>query len=160
MGQGRSYEACTALRRLCVLVSPSLPAYVRAVVPPRAASSKAPPTSLPSTHPPARLPQEDALRAGLLLEQAAHCLLALAQAHTRKFAFHLVLAGLRYDMAEQKGLAQRAYRCAEWVDGRRNGGCAAASSRTVATQKNVLPPSLTVSPLPQPLPLPCVAAAK
>ncbi|KAL4458148.1 hypothetical protein ABPG75_013013 [Micractinium tetrahymenae] len=54
--------------------------------------------------------QEDSLRAGLLLEQAAHCLLALAPPHTRKFAFHLVLAGLRYDMAEQKGLAQRCYR--------------------------------------------------
>lgn len=56
-----------------------------------------------------RLLQEDNLRAGLLLEQAAHCLLCLTPPHTRKFAFHLVLAGLRYDMCGQKGLAQRAY---------------------------------------------------
>lgn len=50
------------------------------------------------------------MRAGLLLEQAAHCLLARSPPHTRRFGFHLVLAGLRYDMCGQKGLAQRAYR--------------------------------------------------
>ena len=54
------------------------------------------------------------MRAGLLLEQAAHCLLSLQPPHTRKFAFQLVLAGLRFDMCGQKGLAQRAYRCAGW----------------------------------------------
>ena len=53
--------------------------------------------------------QEDNLRAGLLLEQAAYCLLSLQPAHKRKFAFHLVLAGLRYDMCEQKFLSRRAY---------------------------------------------------
>jgi trafficking protein particle complex subunit 8 len=54
--------------------------------------------------------QEENLRAGLLLEQAAHCLLSQSPPHVRKFAFHLVLAGLRYDMCAQKGLAQRAYK--------------------------------------------------
>ena len=54
--------------------------------------------------------QEENLRAGLLLEQAAYCLLSQSPPHTRKFAFHLVLAGLRYDMCAQKGLAQRAYK--------------------------------------------------
>ncbi len=54
--------------------------------------------------------QEDDLRAGLLLEQAAHCLLALQPPHVRKFAFHLVLAGLRYDMCAQRSLAHRVYR--------------------------------------------------
>ena len=54
--------------------------------------------------------QEENLRAGLLLEQAAHCLLLQSPPHVRKFAFHLVLAGLRYDMCAQKGLAQRAYK--------------------------------------------------
>ncbi|KAL4852692.1 Trafficking protein particle complex subunit 8 [Chlorella vulgaris] len=53
--------------------------------------------------------QEDNLRAGLLLEQAAHCLLALSPPHTRKFAFNLVLAGLRFDMSEQRELSGRAY---------------------------------------------------
>ena len=55
-------------------------------------------------------PQEENLRAGLMLEQAAYCLLALSSPHTRKFAFHLVLAGLRFDMCGHKGLARRAYR--------------------------------------------------
>ena len=55
--------------------------------------------------------QEENLRAGLLLEQAAHSLLRLAPApHVRKFAFHLVLAGLRFNLCEQKGLALRAYK--------------------------------------------------
>jgi hypothetical protein len=53
--------------------------------------------------------QEENLRAGLLLEQAAYCLLALQPPHVRKFAFHLVLAGLRYDMCGQKVLSMRAY---------------------------------------------------
>ncbi|PRW18320.1 trafficking particle complex subunit 8 [Chlorella sorokiniana] len=54
--------------------------------------------------------QEDDMRAGLLLEQAAHCLLALRPPHVRKFAFHLVLAGLRYDMCGQRSLAHRVYK--------------------------------------------------
>ncbi|EFN58685.1 hypothetical protein CHLNCDRAFT_140292 [Chlorella variabilis] len=53
--------------------------------------------------------QEENLRAGLLLEQAAYCLLSHQPPHTRKFAFHLVLAGLRFDMCEQKQLSTRAY---------------------------------------------------
>lgn len=53
---------------------------------------------------------EDNLRAGLLLEQASHCLLALAPPNTRKFAFQMVLAGLRYNMCGQKELALRAYK--------------------------------------------------
>ena len=56
--------------------------------------------------------QEDNACAGLLLEQAAHCLLAQPHPHARKFAFHQVLAGLRYNLCDQKGLALRAYRCA------------------------------------------------
>ena len=56
-----------------------------------------------------RWAQEENLRSGLLLEQAAYCLLSLSPPHTRKFAFHLVLAGLRYDMCEQKELSNRAY---------------------------------------------------
>lgn len=67
-------------------------------------------SNLCSLPPPLPPNQEENLRAGLLLEQAAHCLLSLSPPHTRKFAFHLVLAGLRYDMCAQKGLAQRAYR--------------------------------------------------
>eukprot|EP00887_Chlorella_sp_A99_P001561 scaffold8.g1561.t1 len=53
---------------------------------------------------------EGDLRAGLLLEQAALCLLAPAAPHVRKFAFQMVLAGLRYNMCGQKGLALRAYK--------------------------------------------------
>jgi hypothetical protein len=53
--------------------------------------------------------QEEDLRAGLLLEQAAHCLLRLAPPHARKACFTLVLAGLRYDMSEQRHLSNRAY---------------------------------------------------
>ena len=67
--------------------------------------------SVPAPHCAPHTPcQEDDLRAGLLLEQAAHCLLALQPPHVRKFAFHLVLAGLRYDMCGQRSLAHRAYK--------------------------------------------------
>ena len=56
--------------------------------------------------------QEDNLRAALLLEQAA-----LFQLHTsppllRKFAFHTVLAGLRYNNCKQQRLGTHAYKCA------------------------------------------------
>ncbi|KFM25113.1 Trafficking protein particle complex subunit 8 [Auxenochlorella protothecoides] len=54
--------------------------------------------------------EEDNTGAGLLLEQAAHSLLRLQPPRARKFAFHLVLAGLRYGACDQDGLAQRCYR--------------------------------------------------
>jgi hypothetical protein len=54
--------------------------------------------------------QEENLRAALLLEQAALCLLRVQPPAVRKFAFHLVLAGLRYNACDQKGLGTRAYR--------------------------------------------------
>lgn len=50
------------------------------------------------------------LRAGLLLEQAALALLAATPPQPRKFAFQMVLAGLRYNMCGQKGLALHAYK--------------------------------------------------
>lgn len=53
---------------------------------------------------------EGNLAAGLMLEQAGHCLLRLSPPHARKFAFYLVLAGLRFNMCGQRGLALRAYR--------------------------------------------------
>lgn len=55
--------------------------------------------------------QEDNVRAGLLLEQAAHYLLACHPPQTRKFAFHLVLAALRYKLCDQAILARYTYRC-------------------------------------------------
>ena len=55
--------------------------------------------------------QEENLRAALLLEQAALCLLRVQPPSVRKFAFHMVLAGLRYNACDQKGLGTRAYRC-------------------------------------------------
>ena len=55
--------------------------------------------------------QEEGLRAALLLEQAALCLLRVAPPALRKFAFHMVLAGLRYSSCGQGALGARAYRC-------------------------------------------------
>ncbi len=54
--------------------------------------------------------QEENLRAALLLEQAAFCLLHVAPPHVRKFAFHMVLSGLRYNACGQVPLGVRAYR--------------------------------------------------
>jgi trafficking protein particle complex subunit 8 len=54
--------------------------------------------------------QEENLRAALLLEQAALCLLRITPPHVRKFAFHMVLAGLRYNACNQQQLGIRAYR--------------------------------------------------
>lgn len=54
--------------------------------------------------------QEENLRAALLLEQAAFCLLHVAPPHVRKFAFHMVLSGLRYNACVQVPLGVRAYR--------------------------------------------------
>lgn len=47
-----------------------------------------------------------------MLEQAAHCLLRTAPPHVRKYAFHMVLSGLRYNACGQQQLGIRAYRCA------------------------------------------------
>lgn len=53
--------------------------------------------------------QENDIRAALLLDRAAHLLLQGAKAQLRKFAFHMVLAGLRYNKAGAQELAARAY---------------------------------------------------
>lgn len=50
------------------------------------------------------------MRAALLLEAAAQCLLHMAPPAIRKFAFHMVLAGLRYNACDQKQLGVAAYR--------------------------------------------------
>ncbi len=56
--------------------------------------------------------QEEGLRAALMLEQAALCLLRASPPALRKFAFHMVLAGLRYASSGQAALGARAYQCA------------------------------------------------
>lgn len=53
---------------------------------------------------------EDSARAALLLEQSSYCLLRAGPPMVRKFAFHLVLAGLRFHGCKQKRLAVHAYR--------------------------------------------------
>ncbi|MEW5318844.1 MAG: hypothetical protein WDW38_010029, partial [Sanguina aurantia] len=53
---------------------------------------------------------EENARAALLLEQAAYALLYLRPPSTRKFAFQMVLSGLRYHSCGQKRLAIHAYR--------------------------------------------------
>ena len=55
--------------------------------------------------------QEENLRAALVLEQAAQCLLHTSPPHVRKYAFHMVLSGLRYNSCGQQQLGMRAYRC-------------------------------------------------
>jgi tetratricopeptide (TPR) repeat protein len=52
---------------------------------------------------------EEDLRAALLIEQAALLLLRVEPARVRKFAFHLVLAGLRYSKGGARDLAARSY---------------------------------------------------
>eukprot|EP00191_Tetraselmis_sp_GSL018_P010607 CAMPEP_0177617484 /NCGR_PEP_ID=MMETSP0419_2-20121207/24909_1 /TAXON_ID=582737 /ORGANISM="Tetraselmis sp., Strain GSL018" /LENGTH=1191 /DNA_ID=CAMNT_0019116003 /DNA_START=216 /DNA_END=3787 /DNA_ORIENTATION=+ len=54
--------------------------------------------------------EESHTRAALLLEQSAVCLLKCEPPLERKFAFHLVLAGLRFHQCDQRLLAERAYR--------------------------------------------------
>ncbi|KAK9823583.1 hypothetical protein WJX72_003982 [[Myrmecia] bisecta] len=54
--------------------------------------------------------QEENLRAALLLEQAALYLLHISPPGIRKFAFHMVLAGLRFNACDQKQLGLSAYR--------------------------------------------------
>ena len=57
--------------------------------------------------------QEENLRAALVLEQAAQCLLHTSPPHVRKYAFHMVLSGLRYNSYGQQQLGMRAYRCVQ-----------------------------------------------
>lgn len=63
--------------------------------------------------------QEENLRSGLLLEQGALCLLRARPPRLRRFAFHMTLAGLRFNACEQQVLGARAYRwassCSECV---------------------------------------------
>ncbi len=54
--------------------------------------------------------QEENARAGVLLEQSAYCLLFTAPPSVRKFAFHLVLAALRYNSGGFKRLALHCYK--------------------------------------------------
>lgn len=54
--------------------------------------------------------QEENVRAALLLEQSALCLLYASPPSRRRFAFQMVLAGLRYHAAGQKRLATHAYK--------------------------------------------------
>lgn len=54
--------------------------------------------------------QEGNLIAAVLLEQAALYLLHVEPPSVRKWAFHLVLAALRFANCQQPQLANRAYR--------------------------------------------------
>ena len=45
--------------------------------------------------------QESDLRSALLLEQAAHCFIKMRTPMIRKYAFHMILAGHRYNKAWQ-----------------------------------------------------------
>lgn len=54
--------------------------------------------------------QEDNLRSALLLEQSALFQLHTAPALLRKYAFHTVLAGLRYNSCRQQQLGMNAYK--------------------------------------------------
>ena len=54
--------------------------------------------------------QEENLCAAVLLEQAALCLLRLRHPSVRKYAFLLLLSGLRYNASSQRGLGARVYR--------------------------------------------------
>ena len=60
--------------------------------------------------------QEENLRSGLLLEQGALCLLRARPPRLRRFAFHLTLAGLRFNACEQKAMGARAYRWVIWAE--------------------------------------------
>lgn len=63
-----------------------------------------------------RMTSEDSdLRSALLLEQAAHCFLNTKPSMIRKYAFHIILAGHRFNKAGQRKHALRAYKLAEQV---------------------------------------------
>ncbi|KAF9584424.1 Trafficking protein particle complex 8 [Lunasporangiospora selenospora] len=55
------------------------------------------------------------LRNGLFLEQAAHCYLKLPRPSVRKYAFHMIMAGHRFNKADQKEHAYRCYMAASLV---------------------------------------------
>ncbi|KAF9190349.1 Trafficking protein particle complex 8 [Haplosporangium sp. Z 11] len=55
------------------------------------------------------------LRNGLFLEQAAHCYLRLPRPSVRKYAFHMIMAGHRFNKADQKEHAYRCYLAASHV---------------------------------------------
>ena len=54
--------------------------------------------------------QEEDGRAAVLLEQAALCLLHKQPPNLRRFSFHFVLAGLRYNSCNLRNLGRHAYR--------------------------------------------------
>ncbi|OON18270.1 hypothetical protein X801_05878 [Opisthorchis viverrini] len=56
--------------------------------------------------------EDDDLTSGLMIEQAAHCVLHLRRPLLRKFAFRMALAAHRYNRAKQAHLAIRSYRLA------------------------------------------------
>ena len=53
--------------------------------------------------------ESDSVRAGLLMEQAALFLLQIPPPGLRKFAFTMVLAGLKYFQHAQRNLGIRCY---------------------------------------------------
>lgn len=55
------------------------------------------------------LQESDSVRAGLLMEQAALFLLQIPPPGLRKFAFTMVLAGLKYFQHAQRSLGIRCY---------------------------------------------------
>ncbi|KAF9431013.1 Trafficking protein particle complex 8 [Podila epigama] len=55
------------------------------------------------------------LRNGLFLEQAAHCYLKFPRPSVRKYAFHMIMAGHRFNKADQKEHAYRCYMAASLV---------------------------------------------
>jgi len=57
----------------------------------------------------AYLQESDSVRAGLLMEQAALFLLQIPPPGLRKFAFTMVLAGLKYFQHAQRSLGIRCY---------------------------------------------------
>ncbi|KAG0259994.1 Trafficking protein particle complex 8 [Mortierella polycephala] len=59
--------------------------------------------------------QASDLRNGLFLEQAAHCYLRLPRPSVRKYAFHMIMAGHRFNKADQKEHAYRCYLAASHV---------------------------------------------
>ncbi|KAF9909923.1 Trafficking protein particle complex 8 [Linnemannia zychae] len=59
--------------------------------------------------------QSSDLRNGLFLEQAAHCYLKLSRPSVRKYAFHMIMAGHRFNKADQKEHAYRCYQAASLV---------------------------------------------
>ena len=89
----------------CAGLSPTLPLHNPTITPFQSVVPRATPAR-------GRGRQEESLRAALLLEQAALCLLRVAPPALRKFSFHMVLAGLRYAGCGQAALGARAYQCA------------------------------------------------